>query len=186
MKISLARLPVEGTRFEHQYRVDELDVSAHEFELLEPPSITGRIKRSGMDVKLEGALKAVLNVPCDRCLNDVRVALDQTVNLVFIPLEAERVAKGEIELHESDLEFSYYENDELDVDQLIREQLELALPVQVLCQTECRGLCPQCGADLNSDACDCQPLTDPHWQGLAELKEQLEPPDPASKTKLKD
>lgn len=177
MKISLARLPVEGTRFERQYQAGELDVSAHEFELIEPPFITGRLKRSGMDVKLEGSLKAVLDVPCDRCLSDVRVTLDQTVNLVFIPLEAERVTKGETELHEADLEFSYYENDELDVDQLIREQLELALPVRVLCQTECRGLCPQCGADLNTNACACQPLTDSRWQGLAELKEQLEPPD---------
>lgn len=177
MKISLARLPIEGTRFEHQYQTGELDVSAHEFDLTEPPFISGRVKRSGMDVKLDGTLKAGLSVPCDRCLRDVSVTLDQTINLVFIPLEAERVNKGETELHESDLEFSYYENDELDVDQLIREQLELALPVRVLCQTECRGLCPQCGADLNTNACDCQPPTDPRWQELAELKEQLEPQD---------
>lgn len=177
MKISLARLPVEGTRFEHQYRTDELDVSAHEFELIEPPLFAGRIKRSGMDVKLDGDLKAVISISCDRCLNDVRVTCDQTVSLVFIPLEAERIAKGETELHENDLEFSYYENDELDVDQLIREQLELALPVRVLCQTECRGLCAQCGADLNIAPCDCQPLVDPRWQELAELKEQLEQQD---------
>lgn len=177
MKISLVRVPVEGTRFEHQYQAGELDVSAHEFALDEPPFIAGRVKRTGMDIHLNGELKAALHVPCDRCLRDVAVQINQTANLVFIPMEAERVAKGERELHEGDLEFSYYENDELDVDQLIREQLELALPVRVLCQTECCGLCPQCGADLNTDACDCQPFTDPRWQELAELKEQLEPQD---------
>ncbi|MBI1760353.1 MAG: DUF177 domain-containing protein [Acidobacteria bacterium] len=177
MKISLAHLPVEGTRFEQQYQTGELDVSAHEFALTESPWIAGRLKRSGMDVKLEGALKAALSVPCDRCLTDVAVTIDQAVNLVFIPLEAERVAKGETELHERDLEFSFYENDELDVDQVIREQLELALPVRVLCQADCRGICAQCGADLNTDACNCQPLVDPRWQELAELKAQLEPPE---------
>lgn len=177
MKISLARLPVEGMRFEHQYQAGELDVSAHEFELTEAPFMAGRVKRSGMDIHLKGELKAALTVSCDRCLRDVPVQIDQTVNLVFVPLEAERITKSELELQASDLEFSYYENDELDVDQLIREQLELALPVRVLCQTECRGLCPQCGADLNTNACNCQPETDPRWQELAELKEQLEPQD---------
>ncbi len=177
MKVSLARLPVEGTRFEHQYQTGELDVSAHEFALTAPPFITGRVKRSGMDVHLNGALKAALHVPCDRCLTDVAVQIDQTVNLVFLPLEVERATKGEKELHEGDLEFSYYENDELDVDQLIREQLELALPVRVLCQAECRGLCPQCGTDLNTAACACPPPTDPRWQELAELKAQLESQD---------
>src|SRR5436853_6694421 len=108
MKISLVRLPVEGTRFEHQYQSGELDVSAHEFELHGPPFIAGRVKRSGMDVHLNGELKAALHVPCDRCLIDVSVQIDQTVNLVFIPLETERVTKGEKELHAGDLELSYY------------------------------------------------------------------------------
>ncbi len=177
MKVSLARLPVEGTRFAHQYQAGELDVSVHEFELTEPPFMAGHLKRSGMDVHLSGELKAALNVPCDRCLIEVPVRIDQTVNLVFLPLETERVTKGEKELHEGDLELSYYENDELDVDQLIREQLELALPVRVLCQTECRGLCSQCGADLNTAACACPPLVDPRWQELAELKALLETQD---------
>lgn len=177
MLISLARLPNDGTRFEHQYQTGELDVSAHEFALREPPHITGRVKRSGMDVKVTGELKAALTVPCDRCLQDVPFQVEQPLNLVFIPADAERAAKGETELHESDLEFSFYENDELDVDQLIREQLELALPVRVLCREDCRGLCTQCGADLNTESCDCQPLTDPRWQALAELKDQLDTSD---------
>ena len=173
MLISLARLPKEGAPFEHQYQAGELEVSAHEFELSEPPRIAGRVTRSGLDVRVTGTLKAALTVPCDRCLQNVPFQLDQPVNLAFVPLEAERPAHGEVELHAGDLEFSYYENEELDMDQLIREQLELALPVRVLCRDDCRGLCAQCGADLNTDPCDCPPPTDPRWQALAELKEQL-------------
>ena len=66
MIISLARLPAAGLRFEHQYAAGELDVSAHEFELSEPPHITGHIKQSGMDVHVTGELRAALTVPCDR------------------------------------------------------------------------------------------------------------------------
>jgi len=174
MIISLARLPATGLRFEHQYAAGELDVSKHEFELSEPPYITGHIKQSGMDVHVTGELRAALIVPCDRCLQAVPFAVAESFNLVYIPVEAERAHKGEIELHGKDLEFSYYENEELDVDQLIRDQLELALPVRVLCQADCRGLCPQCGADLNVETCQCPPPVDPRWQALAELKNKLE------------
>ena len=125
MIISLARLPIEGLRFEHQYQTGELDVSAHEFELSERPHITGRIKQSGLDMRVTGDLHAALTVPCDRCLQAVPFTIAESFNLVFVPVEAEHARKGETELHGEDLEFSYYENDELDVDQLIREQLEL-------------------------------------------------------------
>jgi uncharacterized protein len=174
MIISLARLPAVGLRFEHQYQAGELDVSKHEFELREPPNITGHIKQSGMDVHVTGELTAALTVPCDRCLQDVPFSVAEPLNLVYVPVEAEHAHKGEVEVHGKDLEFSYFANDELDIDQLIREQLELALPVRVLCRTDCRGLCPQCGADLNVETCQCTAPVDPRWQALAELKNKLE------------
>jgi uncharacterized protein len=177
MIIALVRLPVEGLRFEHQYEAGELDVSKHEFELTEAPHITGRIKQSGMDVRVTGDLSAALTVPCDRCLQAVPFTVGESFNLVFVPVEAEHAHKGETELHGEDLEFSYYANDELDIDQLIREQLELALPARVLCRTDCCGLCPQCGADLNVETCQCPAQIDPRWQALAELKNKLEEQD---------
>lgn len=177
MKISLARLPVAGLRFEHQYESDELDVSGHEFQLTEAPFITGRVRQSGLDMHLTGDLKAALVVPCDRCLQEVPFKIEQPLDLVFVPLRAENAAKSEQELHERDLEFSYYDNDEIDLDQLIREQLELALPTRVLCQETCQGLCPQCGADLNHEPCQCAAPVDPRWQALAELKDRFESND---------
>ena len=177
MIISLQRLPVAGLRFAHQYQPGELDVSAHEFEITEPPQIAGLVRQSGMDVHLTGTLKTALVVPCDRCLQDVPFQIEQDLKLVYVPLEAERAAKSETELHEDDLEFSYYENDELDVDQLIREQLELALPARVLCREDCCGLCAQCGTNLNLETCQCTAPGDPRWQALAELKDKLEQND---------
>jgi uncharacterized protein len=177
MIISLVRLPAAGLLFEHQYVVDELDVSEHEFELSDPPRITGHIKQSGMDMRVTGELNAALTVPCDRCLQDVPFMVAESFKLVYLPVEAEHARKGETELHDKDLEFSYYENDELDIDQLIRDQLELALPVRMLCREDCRGLCPQCGADLNVETCQCPAPVDPRWQALAELKNKLEESD---------
>jgi uncharacterized protein len=64
-------------------------------------------------------------------------------------------SEHEREVQDDDVETSYYRDDEVDLNELIREQFYLALPMKPLCTEECRGLCPQCGANLNTDTCDC-------------------------------
>ena len=58
------------------------------------------------------------------------------------------------------LETSYYRNDAIDLNELLREQFYLALPMKPLCGEACRGLCAQCGTNLNAGTCDCQPVWD--------------------------
>ena len=58
-------------------------------------------------------------------------------------------------LSADDLALSYYEGDEIDLTPLVHEQTILALPTRPLCRETCRGLCPRCGANLNSGACGC-------------------------------
>jgi uncharacterized protein len=170
MKISLLRLPVSGLAFEHQYAPGELNVSEHDFTLIEAPYINGRVKASGQDFHVTGALQASLSVSCDRCLRDLSIKVNEPFKLVYAPAGEVRDHHGEHEVHEQELDFSYLDGDELDVDQLIREQLELALPARKLCRTDCQGLCPQCGADLNETNCLCTTPVDPRWQALADLQ----------------
>lgn len=172
MNLSLLRLPPEGRRFEHQYEAGELDLDAHEFRLDVPPLVTGRVDRAGMDVRVRGQLKARLLVPCDRCLIDVPFEIDQPFDLFYTPLEESTNLAAETELQERDLGFSVYEGEEIDLDELVREQLELALPTRILCREDCRGLCDQCGADLNLGECSCAKPVDPRWQALADLRER--------------
>ncbi len=62
----------------------------------------------------------------------------------------------EVELHEEDLNTAYYRDHVLDLGDMLREQFYLALPMRPLCRPDCQGLCPQCGADRNVEACQCQ------------------------------
>jgi uncharacterized protein len=172
MKISLLRLPVGGQAFEHQYAPGELDVSEHEFTLNEAPHISGRVKASGQDFHVTGALQASLSVSCDRCLCDLSIKINEPFKIVYAPVGETRDHHGEHEVHEQELNFAYLDGDELDVDQLIREQLELALPARMLCRDACQGLCPQCGADLNETPCQCSAPVDPRWQALADLQKK--------------
>ena len=70
------------------------------------------------------------------------------------------------ELSAADLDVLYYEDFVVPFDPLIEEQLQLELPMKALCRDDCRGLCPQCGADRNAAPCDCAPPEDERWKSL--------------------
>jgi uncharacterized protein len=74
------------------------------------------------------------------------------------------------ELAEDDLDLYTYEGEEVDLSPLFREQVVLAVPFAPLCSEDCKGLCPQCGADRNLERCDCKPPVDPRWAALQTLK----------------
>ena len=170
MIISLVRMPPDGLVFKHQYKAGELDTREYDFELKGPPLVDGRAMRAGGDVRLRGAVKATISAPCDRCLNEVTIPVKIPFDLFYAPADPGAGHTGEHELRERDLDFAVYENDQIDLDEMVLEQLELELPGRVLCREECRGLCPQCGADLNLEKCDCQTQIDPRWRALADLK----------------
>jgi uncharacterized protein len=75
-----------------------------------------------------------------------------------------------MELAEDDLDLYGYENEEVDLTPLFRDQVILAVPFAPLCKEDCKGLCPQCGADRNHETCDCKPPVDPRWAALQNLK----------------
>jgi uncharacterized protein len=170
MNISLVRLPEEGCRFEHQY--EGLDLTGEDFVLAVPPLVKGRIDRTGVDVRVRGSLKAQVTAPCDRCLEPVVIPVDREFDLYYTRSDEETADAGEKELQLRDLDFAFLQGEEIDLDELVHEQLALTLPVRVLCQEDCRGLCPECGIDRNRESCACQPPMDPRWQAVADLKEQ--------------
>ena len=79
----------------------------------------------------------------------------RTFDLRYQP-HAENTGEGEREIEEDDLTTAFYENDEIDLGQLMREQFYLALPMKPLCRDDCKGLCPVCGTNLNQGTCDCK------------------------------
>lgn len=174
MLISLVKIPADGRRFEHRYAADEMDLTDHEFNFVNPPFVSGVVSRIGQEIRVQGKLNATLEGVCDRCLETVEIPVDQEFELFYMPEDPLAGTSGETEVQIRDLDFSVYQNDEIDLDELVIEQLELALPVRLLCREECRGLCDQCGTNLNERQCDCQPPIDPRWQVLADLKNSAE------------
>jgi DUF177 domain-containing protein len=113
-------------------------------------SLTGAIVASG---RVRGRWSAV----CSRCLTPLETDFDFHLREVF---EADPVEEETYPLR----------NDEIDLEQPLRDVVVPELPFVPLCRTDCAGLCPTCGANLNEGACDCPPVAaDPRWEALRDL-----------------
>lgn len=117
-----------------------------------------RMVGEGWSLRLR--FEAALHGPCMRCLGDAEPRTEVDAREVHQP------GSGSDEL-----DSPYVEADELDLHRWAHDAFALALPAQVLCRPDCRGLCPECGADLNAQPDHAhEPPTDPRWAKLGELK----------------
>lgn len=128
--------------------------------------VTGRLSRAGGDrYYFSGRISGTLEAPCRRCLKPATHEVREEVHLLF----AETGAEG---ADDPDVFVVPPHARELDLRPAVREQWLLAAPSFVQCSEQCRGLCTQCGADLNDGPCGCPPLPDSRWDALRALRER--------------
>ena len=139
-----------------------------EYQVEGPVMVSVSFYRAGMELFFEGSLKSNTGAICARCAEEFDSSTDRPFRFVLSP---KSVGYDSDTLRAEDLEFSLYEGEEVDLGPLIREQVLLALPTRPLCQEDCRGLCPQCGVNLNHTECDCRiEKFDPRLEALRSLK----------------
>jgi len=169
VRIELDSLERGSGSFSHVYHDDELEFNDERVRLLEQPEISGKITRNGNQVLISGRIVARAEVDCDRCLKSVEVPVRSEFNLQYVT-NADYEAIQAAELEETDLALSVFDGEGIDVDEIVREQVLLAVPTRTLCNQDCKGFCPICGADKNLQNCGCRTEeTDPRWAGLKEL-----------------
>lgn len=170
MRIELDKLEGKSGSFAHTYEPEELLLADEYARLTAPPQISGRIKRSDNRVRLRGAITARAEVYCDRCVKAVAVSVETNFDVTYVPA-ADYHAVEVAELQAEDLDQSVFDGEEIDIDELVREQVLLALPTRALCSEDCKGLCPACGADRNAQSCSCEDKQiDPRWAALKNLR----------------
>lgn len=170
MRIELDRLEEQGGRFAQVYEVDDLLLDDEEVRLVEPAEIQGRIRRIGTEVELRGKLHARLEAACGRCLKPVEVPISTGFTERFVRAVS-WAADEQHELQEEDLNLAVFDGEGIELDDLVREEILLAVPANVLCREDCQGLCPICGIDRNLGHCQCETNeADSRWQKLKELQ----------------
>jgi uncharacterized protein len=171
MRIEVDKLKEASTPFASVYAPDELPLEDELMRLASEAKIEGRARKKREQISLQGMVNASIEVACDRCAAPVIVPVDAGFDVTYVPAESQEVEPEATELQAEELSYAVYEGDYLDIDELAREQLLLALPTRQLCREDCRGLCLTCGADLNTGTCGCeQQEVDPRWAALAALK----------------
>jgi uncharacterized protein len=123
--------------------------------------------------RVAGRMMAALELTCSRCLERFTLPVTGAFDLRYVP-RAAATGDGERELREDDLATAYYDDDQIDLAQLITEQCQLAVPMKPLCSEGCQGLCPQCGANRNTGGCSCsETWEDPRLAALRGLAEKV-------------
>ena len=168
LALNLARIRTPHERFEQTYTPSQLE-AYEDFRVVEPVALAFEIFKDGQQFRLTGPVRTTLEMPCSRCLDQYMMAIEQAFDLRYQP-HALNTGESEREIEEDDLTTTFYENDEIDLGQLMREQFYLALPMKPLCTDSCKGLCPQCGTNLNTSTCDCAlAWQDPRLAALKDL-----------------
>lgn len=125
------------------------------------------------DIRVKGSLSTQLELSCARCLEPVVQDVKRDFDLLYRPQGAD-AGRDEMSVTDAEAEISYYEGQGVLLEDVLREQVLLSVPLKVTCRENCRGLCAHCGKNLNEGACDCKVESEePRWAALKELRGKL-------------
>jgi uncharacterized protein len=163
----------EPLEIEALFTDEELSVSSRVAALLGVVNAHVTVRRSGDCVRVKGGLEANLLVTCSRCAAQFPSRVAKSFSLEYWPDPRLGPDTEELELKYADLDIGFYRNEELDLSAVVSEQIVLEVPMKPMCRDNCKGLCDQCGADLNLGDCGCsRNRIDPRLAPLAVLQKR--------------
>jgi uncharacterized protein len=172
MLLNLRKVKAALERFEKVYEPGAFAGDRDTFTVVAPVALAFDVFKDKDHFRLAGRVETKLELLCGRCLEPFRWPIDATFDLRYQP-HAANTGEGEIEVEEDDLTTAFYENEQIDLGQLMREQFYLALPMKPLCAPDCKGLCASCGANLNHGTCGCKTdWEDPRLAVLRKLRSE--------------
>jgi uncharacterized protein len=126
------------------------------------------------DIRVDGNLSTRVQLACARCLEPIVQDVKHSFDLLYRPQGAD-AGREELSVTSAEAEVSYYQGEGLLLEDVLQEQVLLALPLKAICRDDCKGLCPHCGKNLNVEQCACtEPVEDPRWQALKDIRDKLD------------
>ena len=169
MLLDLSEIQGARERVDRTIEPAALDCREEDYVLGAPVSLALEVLRTREKFQLVGHLRTTLELACSRCLESFSWPVDAGFDLVYLPA-SENTGEGENEVQDDELATAFYRDNQIDLGQLMREQFYLSLPMKPLCGETCRGLCPECGTNLNREMCACERRwDDPRFAGLRSL-----------------
>jgi uncharacterized protein len=121
------------------------------------------------EIRVRGRISGHVEANCDRCLETATFPVDSNFDSFYRPAST-APEHEEVRIDEGEAEIAFYEGDGVRLEDVLREHILLQLPMQLVCSEACKGICPQCGQNLNKGACDCRrERIDERWSALKNL-----------------
>lgn len=182
MFIEIRELELHPVDFAEEFRPGAIDLGP-DMQQRSPLTSTGRAQlveehhgkhHKIKDIRLQGDWATSLELPCARCIEPVMQNVTRKFELLYRP-QGSDAGKEEISVTAADAEIGYYQGEGLLLEDVLREQVLLAVPLKVICREDCKGLCPHCGKNLNVEQCSCAgPQETTQWAALKEIREKLD------------
>jgi uncharacterized protein len=175
MFLSVKEMEQRKVRFEEIFQPGQIDFSGEYLEQGSPLRATGSaemLPRSEGELRIQGGYSVEMTSQCDRCLGRARFPLDASFDLYYRP-NSEVAPEEEVEIDAGEVEIGFYAGDGVELEDILREQVLLALPMQRVCSDLCKGICPVCGKNRNEITCDCTvEKADDRWGALRNLESE--------------
>ena len=170
MFLDIHELAVHRVPVRKSYPPGTLDFHSTEYKQVEPLNVRATAELVDGQIHIFGNLHTRLELNCARCLEPVLEEVSRDFDLIYRPLSlVPRKEEGPLSLGET--EIAFFEGDGLFLADILSEQINLAVPMKAICRSDCRGLCPHCGANLNYEQCSCEARSvDPRLASLERFK----------------
>jgi len=152
----------------HEYRFEaEPSKIGLDERFQSPVTVEVRLDKNLKQIFLQAEAKVRMTSLCDRCLDEFTTAMDQKYSMLYIQSDRSTIDVGK----EEELQVLTPDMNYIDLDEDVRQYVELAVPWKMLCKEECKGICPLCGGNKNAKPCDCsEQIGDLRWEELKKLK----------------
>ena len=171
MFLDVNELAVRKQRIRKSYAAGTLDFHSADFRQVDPLEVRATAELMDGQIRIYGNLHTRVELICARCLDTVVEEISRDFDLFYRPMTAIAVEE-EVQLNLDDTEIAFFEGDGLFLADILAEQVNLALPMKVICRSDCRGLCPHCGSNLNNEECRCEKNSaDARLAPLARIKQ---------------
>jgi len=172
MFLSVKELELRKVRFNETFEPGAIDFAGEDLEQATPLRATGMaemLEHSDGEIHLAGQYSVEMGAQCDRCLGRARFPLEASFDLLYRPTAAIAHAE-EAAVDDDEVEIGFYEGNGILLEDVLREQVLLSLPMQKVCEDACKGICPECGRNRNEGDCGCSPVAaDDRWSALRNL-----------------
>lgn len=173
MFLSIKEMELRKVRFDETFtpgQIDFSDAGVRQASPLHARGVAELLENTDGEVRIKGDLTVDMEADCDRCLATARFPLESNFDLFYRPM-ADIAQEEEIAIDEGQAEIAFYEGGGMELEDILREQVILLLPMQRVCEEACKGICPVCGRNRNETECHCEAKpADDRWAALRNLR----------------